>query len=157
MPITEPHYIPNTKQLDLLRRLYRFRFATSKHLATSLNLPIKNINQRLQILLDQQYLGRHYDGQYKIHGRPAEYYLIENGIKALKQYAPDKCDSKVLHNLYKDKNAAPSFVAHSLTVFQIYCLLKQCYKDDLRFFTARPNSPRQGKIAEPPSPLTTLQ
>jgi len=135
MPTTQEHYTINAKQLDILRLLYRFRFVTSRHLTTILNLPVSKINQRLQILLDQQHIGRYYDGQYKIHGRPAEYYLLENGIKALKQYAPDKCDNKVLHNLYKDKNAKPSFVAHSLTVLQIYCLLKERYGDSLRFFT----------------------
>src|SRR5437868_5000455 len=132
MPTTN-HYAISPKQLDLLRLLYRFRFATSQHLANSLNLKSDTINQRLQILLDQNYICRHYDGQYKIHGRPAEYYLVENGIKALKQFAEDKCDSKVLHNLYKDKNATPSFIAHSLSVLTIYCLLKERYEDDLRF------------------------
>jgi DNA-binding MarR family transcriptional regulator len=132
---TTNHYAINPKQLDLLRLLYRFRFATSQHLANSLNLKPYTINQRLQILLDQEYIGRHYDGQYKIHGRPAEYYLLENGIKALKQYAGDKCDSKVLHNLYKDKHATPSFIAHSLTVFTVFCRLKARYGENLRFFT----------------------
>jgi len=133
---TTSHYTLNPKQLDLLRLLYRFRFATSQHLAISLDLKSDTINQRLQVLLDQEYIGRHYDGQYKIHGKPAEYYLLDNGIKALKQYAPDKCDNKVLHNLYKDKNAKPSFIAHSLAVFTVYCALKQRYGNDLRFFTA---------------------
>jgi hypothetical protein len=136
VPITVTnHYAINSKQLDLLRLLYRFRFATSQHLAAINKQPIGNINQRLQILLDQEYIGRHYDGQYKIYGRPAEYYLLESGIKALKQYVSDKCDNKVLHNLYKDKSATPSFVAHSLSVFTVFCRLKERYGDDLRFFT----------------------
>lgn len=133
---TTSHYTLNPKQFDLLRLLYRFRFATSQHLATSLGLKSDTVNQRLQVLLGQEYIGRHYDGQYKIHGKPAEYYLLENGIKALKQSAPEKSDYKVLHNLYKDKTAKPSFIAHSLAVFSIYCRLKQRYRDDLRFFTA---------------------
>jgi protein involved in plasmid replication-relaxation len=133
---TTTHYTLNTKQLALLRLLYRFRFATSHHLSTALDIKQDTLNQRLQILLDQEYIGRHYDGQYKIHGKPAEYYLLEPGIAALKQRAPDKCDNKVLHNLYKDKFARPSFVAHSLEVFTVYCLLKQRYGDALRFFTA---------------------
>src|SRR5476649_2263601 len=104
MPITSTtHYTLNPKQLDLLRLLYRFRFATSLHLANALHLKPDTINQRLQILLDQEYIGRHYDGQYKIHGKPAEYFLVENGIKALKQYVGDKCDNKVLHNFLHDK------------------------------------------------------
>src|SRR5476651_2271223 len=136
MPLTTSnHYTLNPKQLDLLRLLYRFRFATSLHLANALNIKPDTINQRLQILLDQEYIDRHYDGQYKIHGKPAEYYLVEDGIKALKQYIPDKCDKKVLHNLLHDKDATPPFIAHSLNVFTVFCRLKKRYGDDLRFFT----------------------
>ncbi|MDB5178274.1 MAG: hypothetical protein JWN01_217 [Patescibacteria group bacterium] len=136
MPITTTtHYALNLKQLDILRLLYRFRFATSYHLATTLDIKPDTINQRLQILLDQKYIGRHYDGQYKIHGLPAQYYLLEHGIKALKHYVRDKCDDKVLHNLYKDKNAKPSFIAHSLNIFTVFCRLKERYGDGLRFFT----------------------
>jgi DNA-binding MarR family transcriptional regulator len=137
MPIinTDNHYLLNTKQLALLRLLYRFRFATSAHLAIALGLKLSTINQRLQILLDQKYIGRNYDGNYKIHGKPAEYYLLPNGIAALKQYMRDKCDDKVLHNIYKDKNAKPSSIAHSLDVFSVYCSLKERYGDKLRFFS----------------------
>ena len=81
MPITATiHYTINSKQLDLLRLLYRFRFATSQHLANSLKLKPDTINQRFQILLDQEYISRHYDGTYKIHGRPAEYFLVETDL-----------------------------------------------------------------------------
>src|SRR5476651_962904 len=135
---TDTHYILNLKQLSLLRLLYRFRFATSHHLSITLDLKPSNpnqIHQRLQILLDQEYIGRNYDGQYKIHGKPAEYYLLPEGIKALKLHMRDKCDDKVLHNLYKDKDAKPAFAAHSLAVFTAYCRLKERYADDLRFFT----------------------
>ncbi|MGH7157811.1 MAG: replication-relaxation family protein [Candidatus Saccharimonadales bacterium] len=137
MPTTETHYALNTKQLAILRLLYRFRFATSNHLAFALDIKhISKINQRLQILLDQKYIGRNYDGQYKIHGKPAEYYLLQDGIKALKQQMRDKCDDKVLHNLYKDKNASQQFVAESLGVFTIFCQLKKRYGDSLRLFSA---------------------
>jgi hypothetical protein len=136
MPTTPTnHYTINPKQLTLLRLLYRFRFATSQHFANALDIKPDTINQRLQILLDQKYIGRHYDGQYKIHGKPAEYYLVEDGIKVLKQYVGDKCDNKVLHNLYKDKDATPSFITHSLNVFTVFCRLKERYGDNLRFFT----------------------
>ncbi len=133
-----PTYTLNAKQLALLRLLYRFRFATSNHLAIALDLKLTNpnhIHNRLKILLEQKYIGRNYTGQYKIDRRPAEYYLLEEGIKALKQQMADKSDSKVLHNLYSDKNAGPSFIAHNLDVFTVFCRLKERYGDGLRFFT----------------------
>lgn len=128
----------NEKQLELLRLLYRFRFATTKHLSTALNLnpnSPNHIQYRLKYLFDNEYIGRHYPNQYIIDRKPAEYFLLENGIKALKKQMPDKCSNKVLHSIYKDKIASPSFVAHSLEVFTIYCHLKERYGDRLRFFT----------------------
>lgn len=133
---TNISYILNTNQLSLLRLIYRFRFATSNHLSIILNINSTNqIHRQLQILLDQKYIGRNYDGNYKIHGKPAEYYLLADGIAALKQLMSDKCDDKVLHNIYKDKNAKPSAIAHNLDVFSVYCCLKERYGDKVRFFS----------------------
>lgn len=134
-PTNETHYTLNTKQLEILRLLYRFRFATSTHLATSLDINSNKVNQRLQILLDQTYIGRNYDGQYKIHGKPAEYYLLANGIVALKQQMGDKCNPSVLHSIYKDKDATEQTITHYLTVFTVYCELLKRYGAQLRFFT----------------------
>lgn len=128
----------NAKQLELLRLLYRFRFATTKHLTIALNLNPNNPNHiqyRLKYLFDNEYIGRHYPSQYIIDRKPAEYFLLENGIKALKNQMPDKCSNKVLHSIYKDKIASPSFVAHCIEVFTVYCQFKQRYDDRLRFFT----------------------
>ncbi len=136
--MSEADYIPNTKQLEILRLFYRFRFLTSTHLVILLNLKHTNpnqIHQRLKVLLDNNLIDRHYSDQYKIDRRPAEYYLINDGIAALKQYMGDKCDSKVLHSLYSDKTTKPFPIAQYLRVCMIYCYLKQCYGDDLKFFT----------------------
>ncbi|HSX35962.1 MAG TPA: replication-relaxation family protein [Patescibacteria group bacterium] len=138
MTTNEDIYTPNAKQLELLRLFYRFRFLTSNHLTIMLDIKLTNpnqIHQRLKILLDKNYIGRNYDGKYKIHGKPAEYYLLENGIKALKQFMRDKCDDKVLHNIYGDKNAKPSSIVQYLKVCTVYCCLKGRYGDSLRFFT----------------------
>lgn len=133
--MTEVSYKPNAKQLELLRLLYRFRFITSNQLSIILDLPIPKINKRLKILLDKEYIDRHYNGQYKIQGRPAEYFLLKDGVGMLKQYMKDKCDDKVLHAIYNDKSAAPSSIAHYLKVCTVYCCLMKHYGDNLRFFT----------------------
>jgi DNA-binding MarR family transcriptional regulator len=134
--MSEAGYIPNTKQLEILRLFYRFRFLTSTHIASILNLPITKINQRLKILSEHDYIDRHYTKQYKIDRRPAEYYLLNDGVAALKQYMSDKCDSKVLHSIYNDKITKPKPIAQYLRVCTIYCYLKDRYGDDnLKFFT----------------------
>jgi hypothetical protein len=157
--MSEAQHTPTTKQLEILRLFYRFRFLTSNHLAILLDLKRTNpnqIHQRLQILLKNKYIGRHYDGKYKIQGKPAEYYLIEDGIKALKQYMRDKCNDKVLHNIYSDKKAAPSSVAQYLKVAYIYCYLKERYGDDLKFFTKSQIAPYEYLPKQKPEALIRL-
>lgn len=133
--MADGEYIPNTKQLELLRLFYRFRFLTSKHIASILDLDITKVNRRLKILRDNNLIERRYNKQYKIDRRPAEYFIVDDGITTLKRYMPDKCDSRVLHNLYADKKAEPTSIAHYFNVATIYCELQRRYGDDLRFFT----------------------
>lgn len=92
------------------------------------------MNVRLQILCDQEYIGRKYDGSYKLAGKPATYHLLAKGIKLLKQH-PDDFNPKVLRNIANDKNAKDRFINHCLGVFDIYCSLKELYDDELKFFT----------------------
>jgi len=127
----------NTKQLDILRLLYRFRFATSHLLTQTLSLKDKSkMNQRLRILTKQEYIGRNYTSEYRLQGRHASYYLSTKGIKALKGLGDDvKYSSSALHNIYKDKAASNQFISHNLEVFATFCQLKNQYGDDLRFFT----------------------
>lgn len=137
--MSETDYIPNAKQLEILRLFYRFRFLTSTHLVILLNLKHTNpnqIHQRLKVLLDNHLIDRHYSDQYRIDRRPAEYFLLKDGVAALKQYMGDKCDSKVLHSIYSDTITKPKPIAQYLRVCTIYCYLKKCYGDDnLKFFT----------------------
>ena len=42
---------------------------------------------------------------------------------------------QAIKNLYKDKNASVSFIAHSMSVFNIYLSLRNLYGDKPHFFT----------------------
>jgi len=124
-----------TKQLAVLRLLYRFRFGTTELLTQALELKNKTkMNKRLQLLLEQEYIGRNYNPEYRLLRKHASYYLLPKGIKALKEAEPNY-DQVVLHNLHKDKTASEQFINHSLAVFKHYCDLKAQYGDSLRFFT----------------------
>lgn len=126
----------NQKQLDILKLLYRFRFATSDLLTQTLQLKDKNkTNQRLKILLEQEYIGRNYQPEHRLLHKHASYHLLTKGIKTLKQTSDTKYDSAVLHNIHGDKTASNQFIEHSLGVFRIYCQLRARYGEHLRFFT----------------------
>lgn len=125
----------NSKQLDVLRLLYRFRFGTTELIARALMVKTKNkMNERLKVLLDQEYIGRNYEPEYRLLRKHASYYLLPKGISALKQAEPNY-NKAVLHNLHKDKTASEQFVNHSLAIFKTYCDLKARYGESLRFFT----------------------
>lgn len=125
----------NTKQLSILDTLYRFRFGTTDLLAKALGVKTKNkMNERLKVLLDQEYIGRHYESSYRLLGKHASYFLLPKGIKVLRQF-DDKYDETMLHNIYKDKSASEQFINHSLAIFNTYCELKAKYGESLRYFT----------------------
>ncbi len=133
MPNT--HYSLNSKQLGILQLLYRFRFGTTELIAQALAIKTKNkMNERLKILLDQEYIGRNYEPEYRLLRKHATYYLLPKGIKALKEH-DDKCDKAVLHNIYKDKTASKQFIDRCLATFKTYCELRTKHGDNLRFFT----------------------
>jgi DNA-binding HxlR family transcriptional regulator len=137
MPSTPTgHYQLTTKQLALLTLTYRFRFTTSSLLSQATHISQNTINKRLKLLLEQEYLGRNYKPSYKLQGKPASYYLLPKGIKALKQLnEPTKYSSTILRNINKDKDASERFINHSLDVLSVYCTLKAQHGHKLQFFT----------------------
>lgn len=114
------------------------------------------IHQRLTKLLANKYIDRNYSPQFKIDRRPAEYYLTDGGIGVLKQYMANKCDSKVLHNIYNDKKAQPASIAHYLNIGSIYCCLKERYGDDLKFFAKSQIAPYKYFPKQKPEALIRL-
>lgn len=124
------------KQLSLLHVLYRFRFATTDLIARyqgKRNSAI--VYPRLINLVEQGYVGRNYDPSYRKQDKPATYYLLPAGIKALKKWSAHTYNAKTLHNFYRDKTATDDFITQCLEVFDTYCSLKAVYSDRLQFFT----------------------
>lgn len=124
----------NPDQLAILELLYRFRFGTS----TLFNQTLKpthrqSLNSRLDILTNQEYIGKNYHKRYKLLGKPASYYLLPKGLAVLRQQ--EGTSSSVLKNMYKDVNASEAFVNHWLTVFAVSNQLEATYGDRLELFT----------------------
>lgn len=130
------HYSLTKKQLAILNLLYRFRFATSELISKSTNTNIRIINQRLKLMLDIGYIGRNYEPEYRLLRKHASYYLLPDGMKALKQQDAAKYNATVLRNIAKDKNASSTFITHCLATFGMYCNLRAQHGDNIQFFTA---------------------
>lgn len=124
----------NDKQILILKLLYKFRFLTVGLLQSAQGHKYQAThNDRLKVLYDQKYIGRHYNDRYRIDRRYAEYFILPDGINALK--ALSIFNPSVLKNLYKDKIAQPQFIAHSLSIFELYNVFRRLYPDTFSFYT----------------------
>ncbi len=124
----------NDKQILLLKLFYKFRFLTVGLLQSAQGHKYQAThNDRLKVLYDQKYIGRHYNDSYRIDRRYAEYFILPDGINALKSLNIFK--PTVLNNLYKDKTAKPQFIAHSLGIFELYNTVRRLYPNTFSFYT----------------------
>lgn len=135
MTIAEPKYRRplNSEQLAVLQWLYISRFSTSKHIAKYLHKPNpKGIQNKLQILEERGYIGKHYDKSYKLAGRAAEYFLTPKGAR---QLLADSTNEWAIKALYKNKTVSPNFITHCLNVADAVLTLQDIYGDKLGIFT----------------------
>lgn len=135
MTIAKPKYRRplNSEQLAVLTWLYIARFSTSKHIARYLHKPNpKGIQNKLQILEERGYIGKHYDKTYKLAGRAAEYFLTPKGAR---QLPADSVNEWAIKSLYKNKTVSPDFIAHCLNVADTILTLQALYGDKLGIFS----------------------
>lgn len=124
----------NDKQILILKLLYKFRFITVGLLQSAQGHKYQAThNDRLKVLYDQKYIGRHYNDSYRIDRRYAEYFILPDGINALKSL--NIFNPTVLNNLYKDKTTKPQFIAHSLGIFELYNTVRRLYPNTFSFYT----------------------
>lgn len=120
-------------QLDLLKLLYKFRFATATLLATHRQKNPVTIYGTLQLLLKSQYIAKNYAPSYKLAGRGAEYYLTNAGIRYLRDN--EDLNESVLHALYKNKSLGQPFIQKCLLIYQIYVRLIRQYGSNMKIYT----------------------
>jgi len=144
---------PTRKQLELLLLLYKFRFLTVELLTQITDVDSANsIRERLAMLVKQGWVGRRYGKSYRKDNRHAEYYLLNDGIAALREVP--NCDPKTLHNLYKDKTAAPSTIAQRLAIARTYSLFRG---EQVRFLTQSQLASFKGLPNPPPNALLSVK
>ncbi len=133
MTVAKYHRPLNSEQLAVLNWLYKSRFSTSKQIAKHLLKPNhKGIQNKLQILEEQGYIGKHYDKTYKLAGRAAEYFLTPKGAR---QLPADSVNEWAIKSLYKNKTLSQDFIKHRLNLADLALQLQAIYGDKLRLFT----------------------
>ena len=127
-------YNLNSKQIRLLKLIFKFRFVTSTLLAKHLKLSSHVVvNHSLKILLEQDYIGRSYKKSYRLQGKGARYYLAPKGLKYLRK--EHGLNEKALHAFYKNKTVNQTFVDHCLDVFSAYIRLSSNTPDRFNIYS----------------------
>ena len=118
----------NKQQVRTLSILYWYRFCTSKQIAVGLKRPDpKSIQNKLKILEDQGLISKRYDKNYKLAGRPAEYYITPKGARALETAQPNTTNPWATKSLYKNKTVSDEFLKHTVTVVDVAQRLRALY------------------------------
>lgn len=91
----------------------------------------KAIQNKLQILEEQDFIGKRYTKSYKLAGRPAEYYITPKGARALEASQPDTTNIWATKSLYKNKTVSEDFLKHTITVTDTAQQLRTIYLDKL--------------------------
>jgi hypothetical protein len=135
IPSETNHYTLTKKQLALLNLLYRFRFSTSVLISQTTHINQRTINKRLQLLLEQNYIGRNYEKNYRLLQKHATYYLLLKGRQELRQLSKTKYSVKTLANYRNNESISDKSIEHHLAVFEVYNRLNTQYGDGLQLFT----------------------
>jgi hypothetical protein len=125
-------YTLNTNQVNLLKLLYKFRFVTASYLASYKHISPVAAYKSLEVLLDQGYVGSHYDPSYKLLGKGARYYLAPKGLKYLRYNF--QLNQQVLHAMYKNKSVTEGFISHHIDVAAVYLHFTDNYPDTFHIF-----------------------
>lgn len=125
-------YTLNTNQVNLLKLLYKFRFITVSFLASYKSISHVAAHKSLDVLLDQGYIGSHYNPSYKLLGKGARYYLAPKGLKYLRDNL--QLNEQVLHAMYKNKSVTEGFINHHIDTSTTYLHFIKNYPDVFHIF-----------------------
>lgn len=126
----------NKQQVRTLHLLYWYRFCTAKQLAHSFKKPSpKAIQNKLQILEEQQLIGKRYGKSYKLAGRPAEYYITPKGARALEKANPKSTNQWATKSLYRNKTVSDDFLKHTIAVTDASKRLRALYGTKIEILT----------------------
>lgn len=122
----------NLKQIRLLKLIYKFRFVTSTQISKYESLTTRTMNYRLEVLLDQGYIGMIYDKSFKLSGKAARYYLTLKAINFLKTESGINLHSLKL--MYKNKSISNTSIDHHLLILDHYLKLKTKFNEGYRLY-----------------------
>jgi protein involved in plasmid replication-relaxation len=145
----------NAEQINILQFLYNFRFASNKQIARyQQKQNIRPVQNRLKILEDQALISKHYDKSYRLKGKPAAYYILPKGARALEANTTREPDEPInFRRIYKDKDVSEGFITHCSNILDIYLGLKTIFLNKRSFVFATKSKMNYEEYEYLPHPL----
>ncbi|AHB41963.1 hypothetical protein RAAC3_TM7C00001G0090 [Candidatus Saccharibacteria bacterium RAAC3_TM7_1] len=140
----------NTKQINILKTAYKFRYLTTDNLARHKNITQNSAYSALKILLSNGYLGIKYNKNYRLMNKSARYYLTPQAIKYLRQLQLD-LDEDILSSRLREKGKSSDFVDYQVAVHDAYLDVRQALGDDVLIQTASELAETEGMLKPYPA------
>lgn len=127
----------NINQYALIAAIYSLRFSTRSILSQYLGIANNtSLYSRLQILQRHEYIAAHFQKDYRLAGREAEFYVTPKGLKALRDTERLEVTDTMLAAIYKDRTVGKDFIARQTLIARLRNQLIATYTD-LQIFTSR--------------------
>jgi len=125
----------NNNQTQVLELLYKFRFGSSDIIARYFGKPSGAfVFKRMKILEEQGYIAKRYEGNYRIQGKPAAFYLLPVGARKIQEDKRVEESTTRVKAIYKDKSVSEQFIQECMDIFSIYIAMRS-HNSGLKFFT----------------------
>ena len=121
------------QQQRVLKLLFKFRFVSAKLLGQVMGIRRVSVYEVLENLVGKDLVTKVYKNEYRIHGKPAYYYLNKTGVTTVRKLMDVK--EPVVHALYKNEEATEEFIEHCFKLIQLYAHIMPSLPDKSDIFT----------------------
>ena len=121
------------QQQRVLKLLFKFRFVSAQLLGLVMGIRRVSVYEVLEKLVGKGLVTKVYKNEYRIHGKPAYYYLNKTGVTTVRKLMDVK--ESVVHALYKNEEATEEFIEHCLKLTGLYTAIMPSLPDNSDIFT----------------------
>lgn len=140
----------NTKQINILKTAYLFRYLTTDNLAKHRNLTHNSAYSALKILHTNGYLGIKYNKNYRLMNKSARYFLTPQAIKYLRQ-SDLQLNEDILNARLREKDKSSDFVDYQVAVYAAYLDVREALGDEVVIQTATELAEAEGVLKPYPA------
>jgi predicted transcriptional regulator len=121
------------QQQRVLKLLFKFRFVSAQLLGLVMGIRRVSVYEVLEKLVGKGLVTKVYKNEYRIHGKPAYYYLNKTGVTTVRKLMDVK--ESVVHALYKNEEATEEFIEHCLKLTGLYTAIMPTLPENSDIFT----------------------